>query len=211
MDKHSSPLLMVIVALLTLLTSCTSGQLVGHTLTPTPTGTDAATATPTATSTAVETSTPTFMPTRTVRPTHTASATPTRLPGLGITTEDMKKRFIPSFTFTDMADIDLQPAQKGVTQKGYTSLIVVGDPFLLKAEIQIDLSQEDQRTATNYWMILLSLTSENSEAIMKWVIENYNSTLKLGAIEMEFSDARVTLGSGGDQGQIFRLVIETVD
>ena len=205
-----------------ILTACSSGQLFGPTITPTPTRTYTPTSTPTftstATSTATTTNTPTFTPTSTAtptftrtpthKPTNTRTLTPTPLPGLGVSSVDIRKTFSNLFTFQPVADIGGQPAQKGTTPEGYSTITLIGDPYLLRAELQIDLSKENSFAATAYWIMFLEETSHGGKDAADWVGDSYQKVAPKGQIEAVFGKAKVTLEVKGSRGEIFRLVVE---
>lgn len=216
---HKCTAITILVSIVSLLLSaCGPGQLFGPTITPTPTSTYTPTSTPTftstATSTATTTNTPTFTPTPTYtltpthKPTNTRTLTPTPLPGLGVSSKDIRETFSILFTFQPVADIGGQPAQKGSATEGYSTITLIGDPYLLRAELQIDLSKENSFAATAYWIMFLEETSHGGKGAADWVRDSYQKVAPKGQIEAVFGKAKVTLEVKGSRGEIFRLIVE---
>jgi hypothetical protein len=182
----------------TLISACGPGQVFGPTLTPTPTNT--LTPTPTLTPTI----TPTF--TSTPSPTATITATPTPPPGLGVETDKVISSFKDLFEFSEIDDIDGHPAQKGVTEEGYSTITLVGAPYLIKAELKIDKANENSFVGTMYWILFLEVTSHGGKEAADWVRDNFSVAMENGKVENTFGKAKVILESN-NSGSLFLLTI----
>jgi hypothetical protein len=180
------------------ISSCAPGQIFGATLTPTPTNTS------TPTPTQPPTVTPTFTPTP--LPTKTPTSTPTPPPGLGITTSEVVNSFTDLFAFSNVPNIDGQSAQKGVTSEGFSTITLIGSPYLVKAELRIDLSRENGALATGYWILFLEVTSHGGEKAANWVQDNFSTAVKNGKVESTFGKAKVILESNS-RGSLFLLTV----
>jgi hypothetical protein len=173
-------MLMVVLLFSFLVSACGPGQYFGLTSTPTPTNT------PTITTAFTPSSTPTKKPTST--PTNTPP-----LPGLGIKTSEVVSGFSDwDFKFSDIPDVDGNPAQKGISDEGFSSITLVGDPFLLKAELMIDMSREYSSMAREYTLRFLWYTSPGLETI-EWYFDS--DVVSKGKIEEVFETAKVTVES----------------
>jgi hypothetical protein len=193
-----------------IITSCGPGQFLGPTLTPTLTSTSSPspTATPTITPTATYTPTPTqtrtTTPTR--KPTSTKTITPTPLPGLGVKASEIEDTFTEFFTFRDIPDVEGNPARKGTTTEGYSTITLVGDPYLMKAELNIDFAKEASFAGTAFWILFLEETTHGGEAAAKWVLDNFKEAIVHHKAEKVFGRTKVTLESN-ITGSLFLLTI----
>ncbi|MGC1378143.1 MAG: hypothetical protein WA821_18075 [Anaerolineales bacterium] len=178
------------------MSACGPGQLFGPTLTPTSTPT--LTPTPTAT--------PTLTPTLT--PTRTATLTPTPLPGLGVKASEVTSAYNFDFTFSDIPDVDGQPAQKGVSTNGFDTITLVGKPYLFRAELKINMSQENSMIATAEWILFLEMTSHGGKAAADWVRDSYPEAVEKGEIEKTFGKAKVVLQATNG---FFTLIVTPVE
>jgi hypothetical protein len=183
-----------------LISACAPGQMFGPTFTPTPTNTSTPTSTPTITPTL------TSSPTPTKKPTSTPTTTPTPLPGLGVKTSEVVDSFTDLFKFSDIPDIDGNAAQKGTTDEGFSTITLVGDPYLVKAELKIDLSRENSFLATGYWILFLEVTSHGGKEAADWVHDNFSEAIKNGKVEKTFGMATVILESNRS-GSLFLLTV----
>jgi hypothetical protein len=183
----------------------------GPTFTPTPTvtATPTNTATPTSTPTVTATLTSTPTPTATRKPTRTPTRVPTLAPGLGIKTEKVVEDFADIVRFSPLPAVDGEPAQKGVVENGYSIMTLVGDPYLLKAELRIDLLRENQFQAVALWIMFLEFTTHAGKPAADWVMDNFPKARDTGKVEKIFGIARVTLESNVT-GTLFLLTIEPV-
>lgn len=197
-----------------IITSCGPGQFLGPTLTPTLTSTSSPspTATPTITPTATFTPTPTqtrtSTPTR--KPTSTKTITPTPLPGLGVKASEIVNAFTEFFTFRDIPDIEGNPAKRGTTEEGYSTITLVGDPYLVKAELNIEVDKEDSISGTAFWILFLERTTHSGEAAAVWVYDNFKEAIVHHKAEKVFGRTRVTLESN-IIGTLFKLTITPAD
>ncbi len=221
MMRKITKLVITLCVLSLLVSACGPGQMFGPTLTPTATytATPTNTLTPTATATftptltATPTITPTFTPTATATraPTKTPTLTPTRMPGLGIRTQTMIDAFDSLFTFSAIEDVDEQPAQQGVDN--YTTITLIGDPYLTKAVLQIDMLHEDMFIAIACWILFLEKTTYGGKEAADWVAENIFVVVGThhAPVEKVFGNARVTLSAQGYQSEIFVMTVEPVE
>lgn len=177
-----------------LISACGPGQMFGPTFTPTPTNT------PTATPTLTPTSTPTK------KPTSTPTNTPTPLPGLGVRTSDFVSSFTHLFKFSDIPDVEGNAAQQGVADEGFSTITLIGSPYLIKAELRIDLSREKSYVATVYWILFLELTSHSGREAADWVHENFSEAVKNGKVKKTFGRTNVVLESNSS-GSLFLLTV----
>ncbi len=174
-------------------------------LLPTPT-TMAATNTPAPTATV--TFTPFPSPTEPVNTdTPEPTLTPTPLPGIGIGTADSIGLLAEFFTFTPTEPVDGQPSQKGVSQSGFSSVILIGEPYLTQAELVVDLSAEEEPALTAYWIAFLEYTAHGKEEIMEWVRDNFREAVKNGNTEQTFGNIHITMQVSGGNSQIFTLKV----
>ena len=183
-----------------ILSACGPGQMFGPAYTPTPTNTPI----PTVTSTPIPSNTPAATPTEAV----TATSTPN--PGLGVKADEVVKTFADLFTFSPIPDIDGNPAQKGVTEEGFSTITLVGAPYLVKAELKIDRSQENSFIATSYWILFLETVSHGGKEAADWVSSNFSKAMEDGKVENTFGAAKVILESDKN-GSIFILTIVPKD
>ena len=207
----------IFVVFLTLsmfVSSCGPGQIFGPTLTPTPTHsptpthTFTPTATYTVTPTPTATSTPTLTLTSTRPPTKTPTLTPTPLPGLGVKTQEIVKLFADMFTFNKAPDVDGQPAQKGVSSEGTSNtILLVGDPYLVRAELKIDFSRDNFISATVLWNLFLEGTSQGGKDAADWVNANFSEAVKNGRVENTFGKVKVVLEAQDSRGDVITIVI----
>jgi hypothetical protein len=186
--------LMVLFLFSFLASACAPGQMFGPTFTPTPTNTSASTSTPTTT------------PTPTKKPTSTPTTTPTPPPGLGVKTSEIVSTFSELFKFNDLPEIEGNSAQKGTTNEGFSSITLVGTPYLVKAELEIDLSRENSFIATSYWILFLEVTSHGGKEAADWVHDNFSEAVKNGKVEKIFGKAKVILESNRS-GSLFLLTV----
>jgi hypothetical protein len=191
--KKISILLFIIASLIS---ACGPGQLFGPAFTPTPTST----------STPMPTNTPTITPILTPTLIPTTTATPTPLAGLGLKTSEVVDSFKDLFTFNAIPDIDGNPAQKGVTEEGFSAITLIGAPSLLKAELKIDKSQENSFIATGYWIFFLEVISHGGKEAADWVRDSFPIAMTDGKVEKTFGNARVILESN-ESGSLFLLTI----
>lgn len=183
-----------------LISACGPGQLFGPTFTPTPTNTPTPTITPTSTLTFTPTQTPTK------KPTPTQTETPIPPSGLGIRASEIVSTFADLFKFSDIPDIDRKPAQKGITEEGFSTITLVGAPYLEKAELEIDLSNENSMLATGYWILFLEAVSHGGQEAADWVHDNFRQAVNKGKVEKVFGKAKVILESN-HRGSLFRLTV----
>ncbi len=183
-----------------ILSACGPGQMFGLAYTPTPTNTPV----PTVTATPIPTNTLAATPTEPVTP------TPTPNPGLGVTADEVVKTFTNLFTFGAIPDIDGNPAQKGVTEEGFSTITLVGTPYLVKAELKIDKSQENSFIATSYWILFLETVSHGGKEAADWVSSNFSKAMENGKVENTFGAAKVILKSN-KSGSLFILTIVPKD
>jgi hypothetical protein len=183
-----------------LISGCGPGQIFGPTFTPTPTSTS----TPTITPTSTLTFTPTLTPTK--KPTPTQTDTPIPPSGLGIRTSSLVSSFSDMFKFSDIPDIDGYPAQKGSTDEGFSTITLVGDPYLERAELEIDLSQENSLVATANWIYFLEVTSRGGQEAADWVHDSFPQAANNGKVEKVFGNVKVILESNR-RGSLFRLTV----
>jgi hypothetical protein len=193
-------ILMVLFLFSFLVSACGPGQVFGPTFTPTPTNTSTPTNTPTITPTFTSTPTPTK------KPTSTPTTTPTPPPGLGVKASEVVDSFTDLFKFSDIPDVDGNVAQKGITDEGFSTITLVGAPYLDKAELKIDLSRENSFIATGYWILFLEITSHGGEEAADWVHNNFSIAAKNGKVEKIFGKAKVTLESNRS-GSLFLLTV----
>jgi len=179
------------------ISGCGAGQIFGPAFTPTPT------ITPVPTNTA--TTTPTFTPT--VTSTATRTITPTSLPGIGVRPSKVIGALSFAFTFSDVPDIDGGPAKKGINDKGYSSITLIGAPYLTKAILSIDLSREDSMIATGNWIIFLAETAPGGKETADWVHGSFPEAEAHGKVEKVFGNVLVTLQSNPPQGTLFLLTV----
>jgi len=189
---------MALFLLVFLSSACGPGQMFGPTFTPTPTNT------PTVTPTLTPTSTPTK------KPTSTPTATPTPAPGLGVKASEVVGSFTNLFKFNDIPDVEGNPAQQGATDEGFSTITLIGSPYLIKAELRIDLSREKSYVATVYWILFLELTSNGGKEAADWVHENFSEAVKNGKVEKTFGRAKVVLESDPG-GSLFLLTVVPAD
>ena len=192
--------LIVLVVFSFIVSACGPGQVFGPTFTPTPTNTS----TPTNTPTIIPTFTSTLTPTQ--KPTSTSTTTPTPPPGLGVKASEVVDSFTDLFKFSNIPDIDGNTAQKGITDEGFSTITLVGAPYLIKAELKIDLSRESSFIATGYWILFLEITSHGGEEAASWVHDNFSLATKNGKVEKIFGKAKVVLESNRN-GSLFLLTI----
>jgi len=183
-----------------IISACGPGQMFGPAYTPTPTNT----AIPTATLTSIPTHTPDATATEADTP------TPTPNPGLAVKADDVVKTFTDLFTFETIPDIDGKPAQKGVTEEGFSTITLIGSPYLIKAELKIDKSQENSFIATSYWILFLETVSHGGKEAADWVSSNFSKAMEDGKVENTFGAARVILESDKN-GSLFLLTIVPKD
>lgn len=209
-----------LIALLILLSfsisACGPGQIFGPTITPTPTSTSTPTQTPTSTPTPTSTSTPTPTSTSTPTPTSTLTATvqrtstpsntPIPISGLGVRTSEIVRSFTNLFTFHEIADIDGYAVQEGITDDGFSVITLVGSPYLEKAVLEIDLSNESSIMATGYWILFLEVASHGGKDAADWVAESFSDAVRSGRVERVFGSALVILESNSS-GSLFRLTV----
>jgi hypothetical protein len=181
-----------------LVSACGPGQMFGPTFTPTPTNTP--TVTPTLT--------PTVTPTK--KPTSTPTNTPTPLPGLGVKTSDVVSSFSHSFKFSDIPDVEGNTAQKGIMDEGFSTITLVGSPYLIKAELRIDLSRENSAIATITWILFLEVTSRGGKEAADWVHDSFPEAVRSGKVEKTFGKANVVLESDSS-GSLFVLTVLTTE
>lgn len=217
--RKTNILIHVFFVLCFFISGCGPGELLGPTLTPTPTttatptftptATATSTATPTATLTATATPTPTRTQTPTRAPTKTPTITPTPLPGIGVTTQELIETFEDFFQFSRIADVDGQPARKGKTEDGYATITLVGDPYLSKADLRIDIEKVDPAIAAGFWILLLEKTTRSGEWGPNWVLDHYVEALTHGIAETTYGKVKITMETHGEKAQIFVLIIES--
>ena len=183
-----------------LVSACGTGQILGPTLAPIPTGTSTLTITPAAT----RTFTPTL--TSTPKPTSTPSTTPIPASGLEVRASEVVSSFTDLFRFSDIPDIDGNPAQKGIAEEGFSTITLVGDPYLEKAELRIDLSKENSFIATATWILFLEVTSRGGKEAADWVHDNFPKALNNGKVEEVFGKAKLILESNSS-GSLFLLTV----
>ena len=183
-----------------LVSACGPGQIFGPTFTPSPTSTS----TPTIAPTATLTFTPTL--TSTPKPTSTPSNTPIPPSGLGVKVSEVISTFADLFKFSDIPDIDGSPAKKGIADEGFSIITLVGDPYLEKAELQIDLSKENSFIATAWWILFLEVTSRGGKEAADWVHDNFPKAVNNGKVEEVFGKAKVILASNRT-GSLFLLTV----
>jgi hypothetical protein len=186
------------------ISACSPGQMFGPTFTPTPTNTP----TPTSTPTITPTFTPTLTPTQ--EPTYTPTSTPTLPPGFGVETSKVVDSFSGLFTFSDISDSEGNLAQKGITDEGFSTITLVGAPYLMKAELKIDLSKENSFIATTYWILFLEVTSHGGKEAADWVHDNFPEAGESEKVEKIFGKAKVTLESN-PSGSLFLLTVLPAD
>jgi len=194
--------------------SCSPGQVFGPTYTPSPTNTSTPTSTftatvthtPTVTPTVTLTQTPTNSPTPTKKPSSTPTITPTPPPGLGVEANEIVQTFSDFFKFNEIPDMDGNPAQKGITEEGFSTITLVGNPYLTMAELRIDLSKEFSIAATTYWILFLETTSHGGKPAADWVHDQFPDAVKTGKVEKTFGNAKVILESNRN-GSLLVLTI----
>ena len=104
--------------------------------------------------------------------------------------------------------MDGQPAQKGKTEDGYSSIMLVGDPYLSRAELRIDLDKENSLIATGFWILFLEITTKGGEGMAKWVHDQYPEAMAHGIAETRYGKLNITLEARGEKAQIFVLIVE---
>lgn len=170
------------------------------------------TATSTATNTTIPTQTHTALPSNTATATATSTPiptqTPTPLPGLGVKTTTVIEGLSDFFTFSPAGEQDGQALQKGVSANGFTKLSLMGDPYLREAELVIDISKEEEPSASLYWLVFLENTTRNGKEAAAWIQENFREAVKNGQAEQTFENIKVTLKVSGDNSQIFVIKVE---
>lgn len=163
---------------------------------------------PIATNTATATFTPFPSPTTpAATDTPEPTITPTPLPGIGIGTADAIGLLAEFFTFTRSEPVDDQPAQKGISQSGFSSVILIGEPYLMQAELVVDLSAEEEPALTAYWVAFLEYTAHGKEEIMEWVRDNFREAVKNGNTEQTFGNIHITMQVSGGNSQILTLKV----
>lgn len=183
-----------------LASACSPGQIFVPTFTPSPTNT----ATPTITPTVTLTFTPTS--TSTPKPTSTPRNTPLPPSGLGIRTSAVVSTFADLYEFSDIGDSNGNPAQQGIADEGFSTVTLVGDPYLEKAELKIDLSKENSFIATATWILFLEVTSRGGKEAVDWVHDNFHNAVHNGKVEKIFGKAKVILESNSS-GSLFLLTV----
>ena len=183
-----------------LVSACGPGQIFGPTLTPTPTGTS----TPTITPTATLTFTPTL--TSTPKPTSTPSTTPVPPSGLGVRASEVVSSFTDLFKFSEIPNVDGKPAQQGIAEEGFSTITLVGDPYVEKAQLQIDLSKENSFIATATWILFLEVTSRGGKEAADWVHDNFPRAVNSGKVEELFGKVKLILESTSS-GSLFLLTV----
>ena len=179
--------------------------------TKTPTITYTPTSTSTQTPTSTETFTPTPSETLTNTPTRTPKNTPTALPGLGVRTSKVTSSFTSLFEFSKITDIDGLPAQEGIGESSYSKMILLGDPYLEKAILEIDFSKENPFFATATWILFLEMTSNGGKEAADWVHDSYPKALQSGKETAVFGEAEVILETKGYNREIFTLTVQVVN
>jgi hypothetical protein len=97
-----------------------------------------------------------------------------------------------------------------VTTEGYSKITLVGSPYLVRAELRIDLSQENTMFATGYWILFLEDTSHGGKEAADWVHDNFPKATQSGKLQNTFGWARLTLESNRS-GSFFLLIVEPVE
>lgn len=182
-----------------LVSGCSAGSIFGPTPIPTPT------ITPTITLTSTPTFTPTPTPSET--PTSTPSPTPIASIGQGLKTKKLLDTFKDLLTFSASTDADGNAIQTGTTEEGFTTMTLTGDPDLIRAELRIDLSQENSFVATAFWILFLDVTSHGGKEAADWVHDNFKEAMN-GKVEKVFGTAKVTLESTPN-GKLFLLTVSS--
>ena len=74
----------------------------------------------------------------------------------------------------------LSKIKEGVNESGYSKITLLGDPFLEKAILEIDFSQENSFVATATWILFLELTSNGGKEAADWVHDSYPNAFRTG-------------------------------
>lgn len=184
-----------------LVSGCSAGSIFGPTPTTTPT------ITPTITLTSTLTLTPTPKPSET--PTSTPSPTPIASIGNGLKTQEVMDAFKNLFKFSASTDADGNAIQTGTAEKEFSIMTITGDPDVTKAELKIDLSQEDSFIATAYWVLFLEIISRGGKEAADWVHDNFKEAMN-GKVEKVFGTAKITLESTPN-GKLLLLTVSPAD
>lgn len=191
-----------------LISSCGPGQLFGPSLTSTPT----ITLTPTTTSTPPSTPTNTAVPTLTLTP-QIQPSTPTPFPNLGIKTSDAVNgmNFMKGVTFVDIPDVDGQAAQKAEMPKDFTTVTFIGEPYLTRAELRIDLSKLKDIDILNMYIVsfVMSTSSDGGFEAQDWARHSLSEAAQKGRIEKSFGKSKIVIEI--EDGIILNLIVLPAD
>ncbi len=195
------------VLIVMLLAGCQAGQ------SPLPAQTAAATQTmlPTQTATPRPSPTETASPTATATSTITPTLTPTPLPGLGVEAGAAVEVLKDFFTFSQADPVEGYTVQKGVSESGFTTIRLAGEPYIIEAELVMDISKEVEPASLAYWITFLESTTGRGKDATDWVQEHFREAAKNGQAEQVFGNARVILQVSGGNSQILMIKVEQVE
>jgi hypothetical protein len=195
------------VLVVMLLTGCQAGQ------SPLPTLAAAATQTTLPTQTAIPRPSPTNTapPTAAATNTVTPTLTPTPLPGLGVETSAAVEVLKDFFTFSQVNPIEGYTVQKGISESGFTTIRLAGEPYLAGAELVMDISKEAEPASLAYWITFLESTTGSGKDAADWVQEHFREAAKYGQAEQVFGNARVILQVSGANSQILTIKVQPAD
>lgn len=175
-----------------LVISCSPGQVFGPTIVPSLTNTPPSTST--------NTVAPTLTPTLTITPTlapQTQTSTAMPFPNLEVKVSEAVDRMniLNNVTFVDIPDIEGQSAQMAEMPKDFTTITFIGEPYLTKAELRIDLSKLKDIDILNVYIIsfIMATSTDGGFEAQDWARHSLSEAVKKGKIEKTFGRSKIVI------------------
>jgi len=197
-----------------LVVSCAPGQTSASTIVPSqiyaPPPTTTNTALPPHTSTPTRTATPTL--TFTLTP-PIQSNTPTPFPNLGIKASDVIDGmwFLKDISFVDIPDIEGQVSQRAEILEDSTTITVIGEPYLTRAELRIDVSKLRDIDILNMYIItfVMSTAPDGGFEAQDWARHSLSEAAQKGKIEKSFGKSKIIIEI--EDGKILNITAMPAD
>ena len=125
-----------------------------------------------------------------------------------VETEEVVDFLSDQFTFDSINDIDSLPTLQGVSSSGYSRILLIGHPQLVKAILTIELGLEDLDSANTYQFNLLNLITPDATEAADWIHANYREAAYEGQIpEHNFDNAKLILKVDNGVNPYFMLTV----
>ncbi len=130
-------------------------------------------------------------PSRTPSPTLTPQPNTPPVPNLGVLAKQAVDGMgiFKGYDFVDLPDIDRQSARRAEIAQNFTTITLVGDPYLIRAELSMDLSKLKDIDIINMNIIsFLCSTTDCGLTAIDWARHSLPEATQKGRIEKTFGE-----------------------